>query len=94
MHTIRLHIIVYYEIIIYRLVEGNIIATLSSRGREKSQFFFSITFRNYHVVLWSSDRFFEVLQSNHHVYCILVRYVYIENICIGHSRITIFLEAI
>ena len=51
LRTIRLHIIVYYEIIIYRLVEGNIIATLSSRGREKSQFFFSITFRNYHVVL-------------------------------------------
>ena len=47
----RLNIIVYYEIIIYRLVEGNIIATLSSWGREKSQFFFSITFRNYHVVL-------------------------------------------
>ena len=61
--TIRLHIIVYYEIIIYRLVEGNIIATLSSRGREKSQFFFSITFRNYHVVLWGSDRFFMILHT-------------------------------
>lgn len=56
--TIRLHIIVYYEIIIYRLVEGNIIATLSSRGREKSQFFFSITFRNYHVVLLGYGRLF------------------------------------
>ena len=56
-HTTRLYIRVYYEIIIYRLVEGNIIATLSSRGREKSQFFFSITFRNYHVVLWGFDRF-------------------------------------
>ena len=66
-HTIRLHIIVYYEIIIYRLVEGNIIATLSSRGREKSQFFFSITFRNYHVVLWGSDRFFMILQNKYNV---------------------------
>ena len=56
-NKLRLHIILYYEIIIYRLVEGNIIATLSSRGREKSQFFFSITFRNYHVVLWGFDRF-------------------------------------
>ena len=69
-HTIRLHIIVYYEIIIYRLVEGNIIATLSSRGREKSQFFFSITFHNYHVVLLGYGRVFIRLIWWHKCYVI------------------------